>query len=270
MATRESRLFPANKQIASVTVGAKLSTEPLTGSRAIQPNASIRAMVQTADPFARFEFRFPPATINFDGFAAEYSELPRPLMNPAVDVKASRSYRVSFEFLVAGQYQTGSVTVYDGVKTDVEQELKTLEQMANRPIPVRFENFDILLSGNSWYIAEMSFNAVRYNTEGKITACQVQMSLINFQQQTSRFISVPRISYKPKVKQSSNNGKDEGGQNPDVDIDNGVLDPATRGGISSFSENGALGAVYNHINTKSNAGTTRRYNAIPRNPVTGS
>lgn len=203
MVTEQSRLYPKNKEISSVFISAPASSFPIVTPRAV------RAMVQTADPFARFEFKFPPATINFDGMAAEYTELPRPLMNPAIDVKASRSYRISFEFLVAATVPNSKniSDLYDGIYFPVENELKTLEQMANRPIPIRFENFDILLTGNSWYIAEMTFNAVRYNEEGKITACQVSASFINYQQQRTRFISLPRISYKAKPKKSGKSSK---------------------------------------------------------------
>lgn len=204
MAT-ESRLYPSQANIASVSI--KTSTKALVGSSILPSSGVIRSMVQMEPPFARFEFKYPPSSINFDGIGAEYTELPRPLMTPAVDVKASKSYRVSFEFLVAGNYVRGAITVGDGIKTSIEPELKTLEAMANRPIPVRFENFDVLLTGNSWYIADMSFNAVRYNTEGNITACQVSMSLINFVPITQRFVSLPTISYKPKQKRSSTSSK---------------------------------------------------------------
>ena len=204
MAT-ESRLYPSQTNIASVSI--KTSTTALVGGSVLPASGVIRSMVQMEPPFARFEFKYPPSTINFDGIGAEYTELPRPLMTPAVDVKASKSYRVSFEFLVAGNYVSGAITVGDGVKTSIEPELKTLEAMANRPIPVRFENFDVLMTGNSWYIAEMSFNAVRYNTEGNITACQVSMSLINHIPIRTRFVSLPTISYKPKAKRTSSTDK---------------------------------------------------------------
>jgi len=225
MAT-ESRLYPSQTNIASVSI--KTSTTPLVGSSILPASGVIRSMVQMEPPFARFEFKYPPSSINFDGIGAEYTELPRPLMTPAVDVKASKSYRVSFEFLVASNYVRGAITVGDGVKTSIEPELKTLEAMANRPIPVRFENFDVLMTGNSWYIADMSFNAVRYNTEGNITACQVSISLINFVPITQRFVSLPTISYKPKKKKTSSSGKKDA---PSLDeaIDETYLDTVGSG-----------------------------------------
>jgi hypothetical protein len=84
-------------------------------------------------PYARFDFKYPPTTIQFDNIGAEYTELPRPLNSATVDVKNSKNYKVSFEFLVHRNYVSGSIRVSDGLKTSVEPELKTLENMANRP-----------------------------------------------------------------------------------------------------------------------------------------
>lgn len=201
MAKQESRLYPKNKQIASVFVSMPSElTNQAIGRLPPREREPLRRMIQTGEPYAIFEFGTPPNQINFDGMAAEYTELPRPLMNPAVDVKNSRSYRVSFEFLVAHVETINGGKLVDGMFVPVHQQLKTLELMANRPVPVRFENFDPMLTGNTWYISDMSFNAVRYNTNGEITSCQVSINLINFQQQASRFVSLPKISYKPKAK----------------------------------------------------------------------
>jgi len=221
MAKEESRLYPKNKSIASVYIS--LPRELITQAQARLLPATerepIRRMIQTAAPFAVFEFSAPPNQINFDGMAAEYTELPRPLMNPAIDVKNSRSYRISFEFLVAHVETIKGGKLVDGVYVPIHHQLKTLEQMANRPIPVRFENFDSILTSNTWYISDMSFNAVRYNSAGEITSAQVSMSFINFQQQTTRFISVPSISYKPKRKKTTINKKGDPDEQDQVTVE---------------------------------------------------
>lgn len=209
MAKQESRLYPKNKTIASVFIS--MPTELTSMARARLPvteREPTRRMIQTGEPYATFEFGTPPNQISFDGMAAEYTELPRPLMNPAIDVKNSRAYRASFEFLVAHVESINGGKLVDGMYVPVHNQLKTLELMANRPVPVRFENFDTMLTGNTWYINEMSFNAVRYNTAGEITSCQVSISLINFQQQTSRFVSMPKISYRPSTKKGGSSKKD--------------------------------------------------------------
>lgn len=210
MALNESRLYPKNKTIASVFISTpiELTNQARERLSPANENEPRRRMIQTAEPFAVFEFGTPPNQINFDGMAAEYAELPRPLMNPAIDVKNSRSYRASFEFLVAHVETLNGGKLVDGIYVPVHNQLKTLELMANRPIPVRFENFDTMLTSSTWYINEMTFNAVRYNKAGEITSCQVSLSLIAYQQQTTRFVSVPSISYKPKTKKATGDKKD--------------------------------------------------------------
>jgi hypothetical protein len=221
MAKQESRLYPKNKKIASVFVS--LPSESLGRARARLPqgtdNEPRRRMIQTGEPYAVFEFGTPPNQISFEGMAAEYTELPRPLMNPAVDVKNSRSYRVSFEFLVAHVESINGGKLIDGMFVPVHAQLKTLELMANRPVPVRFENFDPMMTGNTWYISEMTFNAVRYNTAGEITSCQVSINLISFQQQTSRFVSMPKISYRPAAKKDSSSTDKKNLPSTEITID---------------------------------------------------
>jgi len=221
MAKQESRLYPKNKQIASVFIS--LPSELTSQARARLPqgtdNEPRRRMIQTGEPYAVFEFGTPPNQISFEGIAAEYTELPRPLMSPAVDVKNSRSYRVSFEFLVAHIETINGGKLVDGMYVPVHDKLKTLELMANRPVPVRFENFDPMMTGNTWYISEMTFNAVRYNTAGEITSCQVSINLISFQQQTSRFVSMPKISYRPAVKKDSSSKDKKGSPPTEIPLD---------------------------------------------------
>lgn len=212
---------------SSITEEARLSTSTRTISLAINPlreewnnntpweytlaNGEIttgqvfatRRIVQKDDTAVFYEFLYPPVQIQYEGITPEFVEIQRPLLQPMVEKRTNRNYRAQFEFLVSNQF--------DGLTFDVEEQLKVLEYMANSGKVVYFENFDNFLTFGFWHIAEFQVQTSRVNTDGKITAAQCSMGLLEYLPPTdrTRFAGLPRITYgKTKRPPKKGSGQD--------------------------------------------------------------
>ena len=78
---------------------------------------------------------------------------------------------------------------------DVEAQISRLVLMADMAMPLKFVNFHDSLTNNYWYIDNVSFTHTRVNTDGKTVSATCSMSLLEYQEVTSKFILLPRISY---------------------------------------------------------------------------
>ena len=171
-------------------------------------NVQTRRMLLKSNPAVFYEFTFPPVQISYDGFGVDLTEIPRPLQRPLIDIRGSKNYKAVFEFLVASQF--------DGMYGSVENQIRTLEWFANTGEPVFFENFDFLLSRDYWYIAEFSVKTSRVNTSGEIVAAQCSISLLEYQETTTKFAKFPKLNYTPTTtrKKTTGGGGGSGDLNP--------------------------------------------------------
>lgn len=210
-----------------------------------------RRMLQKGDPSKFFEFTFPPSQIAYEGMGVELAEIPRPLMMPLVDVRASRNYKAVFEFLVANHQ--------DGLITSVQNQLAMLEWMANSAEPVYFENFDSFLTNGFWYIAEFSVKTSRVNTDGEIVAAQCSISLLEYQERDTKFAKFPKIKYTNVTRRGGGGGTGTGGSDGSAEealntaVDElGLTPPSTSlpGTVSAISAGDMPGkTVYRFIRT---------------------
>lgn len=174
---------------------------------AIGQQMKTRRMLQKSKPENFYEFTYPPTQIAYEGMGVELTEIPRPLLTPLIDLKQSRNYKAVFEFLVAENL--------DGLSKSVEQQLVTLEWMANSAEPVYFENFDTFLTNGFWYIAEFAVKTSRVNTNGEITAAQCSLSLLEYQDTETKFAKFPKLNYKDLTRRGGGGGGGGGGGEPD-------------------------------------------------------
>lgn len=174
----------------------------VTANISIGQTAATRKMIQKVNTANFYEFTFPPTQIAYEGMGLDIQEIPRPLLAPLIDIRGSKNYKAVFEFLVAEQF--------DGLKTDVEQELVTLEWFANTGEPVYFENFDTFLTNGFWYIVEFSVKTSRVNTNGKIVAAQCSMGLLEYQPTETRFAKFPKLNYTPTSSRNRGGGSGTG------------------------------------------------------------
>jgi hypothetical protein len=184
-----------------------------------------RRMLQKSTPANFYEFSFPPSQIVYEGAGVDISEIPIPLSRPLVDIRASKNNKAVFEFLVAEPL--------DGLSKSVEQQLVTLEWMANMGEPVYFENFDTFLTNGFWYIAEFSIKTSRVNTNGEIVAAQCSMGLLEYQDRNTQFTKFPKLRYTDLTRRpGGGGGGGGGGGEPDTSedgADQGTT-PGTTGG----------------------------------------
>jgi hypothetical protein len=184
-------------------------------------------MLQKSAPENFYEFSFPPSQIVYEGAGVDISEIPIPLSKPLVDIRASRNNKAVFEFLVAEPL--------DGLSKSVEQQLVTLEWMANMGEPVYFENFDTFLTNGFWYIAEFSIKTSRVNTNGEIVAAQCSMGLLEYQDRNTKFTKFPKLRYTDLTRRpGGGGGGGGGGGEPDTSEDNAgqATTPGTTGGTA--------------------------------------
>jgi hypothetical protein len=174
----------------------------VTANISVGQTAATRKMIQKVNTANFYEFTFPPTQIAYEGMGLDIQEIPRPLLAPLIDIRGSKNYKAVFEFLVAEQF--------DGLSTNVEQQLVTLEWFANTGEPVYFENFDTFLTNGFWYIAEFAVKTSRVNTNGKIVAAQCSMGLLEYQPTENKFAKFPKLNYTPTSSRNRGGGSGTG------------------------------------------------------------
>jgi len=93
----------------------------------------------------------------------------------------------------------------DGLFTSVDDSIELLFDIANTTRPVYFTNMDKQISNPLgkddasknifWSITDMSFNSIRRNESNQITACEVDMTLVENVNPRLIVAELPKISY---------------------------------------------------------------------------
>jgi hypothetical protein len=154
-----------------------------------------RTMYMMAPPGYEYVFPVAPASFNVEGFGAELSEIPRPYNIPLVDIKAGKSRRVSFEFLVVKRANGDSWEYINNFYASIEDEIKRIQLIADMGMPVGFDNINAILSENYWYIDNITFNYTRDNRTGATVSAQCNISLIEYKPLRQKFILLPKFRY---------------------------------------------------------------------------
>lgn len=176
---------------------------PTTAQTTVTKDARLRT-VPAARRGGAIEFVFPfaPIEISYENLSPEWVEIDRPLNTPLIDLKGLNLMRVSLRFLVA--------VPYDGIRVSVDNDIRTLRQIANSNDPVAFINMDRMLtnpfnvsrsdsrrnsSGFFFRVADMSVQSIRRNIRNEITSAEVSMTLQETANPPIRAIYFAPINY---------------------------------------------------------------------------
>lgn len=153
------------------------------------------------EPAMSFAFPFTPAQIQYSNLSPELSELSRPGKMPIVAFSKFRSRQIAIKFLVA--------VPLDGLFTSVDNDIELLFDMANTARPVYFTNMDKQISnplGSTnestnifWSITDMNLSSIRRNEDNKITAAEVNLTLVENTNKSVIVSTLPRINYSENV-----------------------------------------------------------------------
>lgn len=180
-----------------------------------------RTMYMMARPGYEYVFAVAPGSFTVEGFGAELSEIPRPYNIPIVDIKAGKSRRVSFEFLVVKRalaLNPRGQVVFDYINNfygSIEDDIKQLQLIADMGMPVGFDNVNAIMRENYWYIDNLTFTYTRDNRTGETVSASCNISLIEYKPLRQKFILLPKFRYgkfpttkKPKVDNEAQGVKD--------------------------------------------------------------
>ena len=152
---------------------------------------------QSSDDSLSFTSPYTPQQVQYGNIAPELSEISRPGKMPVVAFSRFRSRELSFRFLVA--------VPNDGLFTPVDDSIELLFDIANTARPVYFTNMDKQISNPLgkddasknifWSIRDMSFNSIRRNESNQITACEVDMALVENVNPRAVVAELPKIVY---------------------------------------------------------------------------
>lgn len=149
-----------------------------------------------------FVFPFSPIEITYENLSPEWVEIDRPLNTPLIDLKSLNLMRVNLRFLVA--------VPYDGIRVSVDNDIRTLRQIANSNDPVAFINMDRMLTnpfnvsrsdsrrtaaGFFFRVADMSVQSIRRNIRNEITSAEVSLTLLETANPPIRAIYFAPINY---------------------------------------------------------------------------
>jgi hypothetical protein len=192
-------------------------TQPATalaraGRRAVTIPATINPkLVQTTtsgQPQLTYEFLHRPNQISYTSIGSEWSPIDRAANRPMVDWKSYKLMSVSFSFIVAPNADGSLDASLDNnvITTSVDNDLKTLRQMASSPFPVVFMGFDKLLqepvrypfnkdSGNSslFIIADFSVSSIYRSSTGAISRASCDITLTEYPKELIKLIEFPKL-----------------------------------------------------------------------------
>lgn len=163
----------------------------------------------------RHVFEIIPNSFEFSQLSSGWNEVERSGNYSLVDWAKYNLTTCSFRFLVASRRvdtvtigaTTTSTLVNDGMDVSIEQELENIRIIGGSPSPVKFYNFNKLLStsyrfpyldntrGIQWVIRDMSVTATRLTPNGRgIAAAEVSITLNEYPQIARDIVSLPPLS----------------------------------------------------------------------------
>lgn len=190
-------LVKKDVKVVRTQAGKNRTIATFTNTATNQPVVMHTTKSTPADDSLSFTFPFTPQQVQYGNIAPELSEISRPGKMPLVAFARFKARQLSFRFLVA--------VPQDGLFTSVDDAIELLFDIANTARPVYFTNMDKQISNPLgkddasknifWSITDMSFNSVRRNESNQITACEVDMTLVENTNPRVIVAELPRISY---------------------------------------------------------------------------
>lgn len=179
-----------------------------------------------------------PNQISYSNIGSEWSQIDRAANRALVNWKAYKLMQISFEFLVApdevGSLDDRRVVGYSGNTTEsIDQQLRTLRNMAADPKPVVFRGFDAMFSssldsqvtngsGVEFVIADFSITSVYRTANGQINRATCQITLQETASSLDESINFPKLR---PVGRNGGGGDDEEKKNGCRERASGTLDP---------------------------------------------
>jgi hypothetical protein len=208
---RIARQTPRSQNIAVTVASPALSRTVNAGSVTISTSQAPK-LVQTTtsgQPQLTYEFLHRPNQISYTSIGSEWSPIDRAANRPMVDWKSYKLMSVSFSFLVAPNAEGSLDRALDNgvITTSVDNDLKTLRQMASSPFPVVFMGFDKLLqepvrypfnkdsgSGSLFVIADFSVTSVYRSSTGAISRASCDITLTEYPKELIKLIEFPKLT----------------------------------------------------------------------------
>ena len=131
-----------------------------------------------------------------------------------VDWRSYKLMSVSFSFIVSPDESGSLDNITDGkvISTSIDNQLKTLRQMASSPYPVVFMGFDKLLEeparfpfnndagkGSLFVIADMNVSSIYRSSSGAISRASVDMTLTEYPKELIKLIEFPKLRPIPEL-----------------------------------------------------------------------
>jgi hypothetical protein len=131
-----------------------------------------------------------------------------------VDWRSYKLMSVSFSFIVSPDDSGSLDSAIDGkvISTSIDNQLKTLRQMASSPYPVVFMGFDKLLEeparfpfnndagkGSLFVIADMNVSSIYRSSTGAISRASCDMTLTEYPKELIKLIEFPKLKPIPEI-----------------------------------------------------------------------
>ena len=225
LATRAAQALPGissristntNNQLIQVNVSRSSSLNQ--GSLVSIPASQNPTLLQTntsGREGLRYEFRHRPNQISYTSIGSDWTPIERAANRPMIDWKSYKLMSVSFSFIVAPDESGSLDAVIDGkvITTSVDNELRTLRQMASSPFPVTFFGFDKLLSeparypfnndgggkGSLFVIADLNVTSIYRSSTGSISRASCDITLTEYPKELIKLIEFPKLKPIPEV-----------------------------------------------------------------------
>lgn len=207
---RIARQTPRSQNIA-VTLSSPALSRTINAGSVTLPASQNPKLVQTTtsgQPQLEYEFLHRPNQISYTSIGSEWSPIDRAANRPMVDWKSYKLMSVSFSFIVAADEYGSLDAVLDNkvITTSVDNDLKTLRQMASSPFPVLFMGFDKLLEepvrfpfnndagkGSLFVIADFSVTSVYRSSTGAISRASCDITLTEYPKELIKLIEFPKL-----------------------------------------------------------------------------
>jgi hypothetical protein len=199
-------------QNRTVNVTRASLSRTVTASSVTIPTSQAPKLVQTTTagqtPLT-YEFLHRPNQISYTSIGSEWSPIDRAANRPMIDWKSYKLMSVSFSFIVAPNVGGSLDAALDNnvITTSVDNDLKTLRQMASSPFPVVFMGFDKLLSepakypfnkdsgnGSLFVIADFNVSSIYRSSTGAISRASCDITLTEYPKELIKLIEFPKLT----------------------------------------------------------------------------
>ena len=209
--TRSIRITPQNRNASQSNRSQTDAGTQVATTDSVRYLTMVASKTSATDQDLEFVFAFPPQQVSYSAFAPEISEIRRPGRKPLVAFTSFQSRKVDIEFLVA--------VPFDGLFTDIENDIDLVRQIVQSGRPVVFVNTDQFLgsefaetlseSSPYWSITNMGVQSMRRNGSGKIVSAQVSLSLVENVNPDITIVELAPIQYEESPTPQNESGGSE-------------------------------------------------------------